>query len=582
MLGARRLADAKRLHSAGLAGAVCVVAWSMAGCTGLIEEAEGGELPFSAVNPAAQVAGSEEQLRALDPQLFEAARGFFPYDDYANPRPRMFRLTRQQMQRTASAMLPGLTLPSVIDAMPRDPLQTNYEYADNLRFNEANFTPYVTWAGAVAANVAQRPSVVAPCTAEDRACLSQSATAFVRSAFRGIATDAQVSRYRDYYLAAVDEIGVAAATAELVDLTLTSPSFVFREEVATTSGGQLLPAQLLQQLSYALADEPPQVLGLDSSQAASLVGTPDAYVQTVETILASPQARDKLQRFFLAWLEVREPADFTISTEVFPEFTPEMAEVVVDEVRRFLQHQLATAEPTLKGITRSTEAFVSAEGAELYGLSPQAARLADGQHPVALDPQQRLGVFTMPGVLASHSGPTTTRLVKRGVFFVRKVMCMPLGAPPQGIDTNVPEDAGDTERERIENATSQPVCLGCHGMINPFGFMLEEFDAIGRFRTMDEGHPVDPSIEVHFLEEGPFTASGAVEGLARFTDSARFKQCFARQVFRFYLGRDEEKEDDPVLRAMFFRFALEDRQDIVGMLRSLALSPMFTARTEER
>jgi hypothetical protein len=76
------------------------------------------------------------------------------------------------------------------------------------------------------------------------------------------------------------------------------------------------------------------------------------------------------------------------------------------------------------------------------------------------------------------------------------------------------------------------------------------------------------------------SASTPVEALKGFTRSLRFKQCFARQLFRFYMGRDEVAGDDPVLRQMFFEFANEDSQDLFHMLRTLAGSPAFSLRSE--
>ena len=198
-----------------------------------------------------------------------------------------------------------------------------------------------------------------------------------------------------------------------------------------------------------------------------------------------------------------------------------------------------------------------------------------------LDPTKRLGIFTQPAVIASHSGPTTTRLVKRGVYFVRKVMCVALGNPPQGLDTTIPTSAGDTERERVETVTAQTTCAGCHAYINPFGFMQENYDAIGRWRTTDNGHPIDASISVDFLDEGPLATDSPVEALRAFTHSMRFQQCFARQLFRFYTGRDEVKGDDPVLRKMLVDFT-DGGQDIVAMLRALASSQTFSRRAEVR
>jgi hypothetical protein len=370
----------------------------------------------------------------------------------------------------------------------------------------------------------------------------------------------------------VTEVGLAQATADLVDVTLASPGYAFREEVRTDAVGRLLPAQLLQNASYTLTDAPPAALGL--TLPAEVISLPEAELdRSVEQVLATPEARQKLLRFFMAWLEVREPDELDLAPSVFPELTPEVASAMVEETRAFLERQLSGDAPLLRDVTESTQAILSQPTAFLYGLTGNVAA-----GPTELDPTQRFGIFTHPAVIASHSGPTTTRLVKRGVFFTRKVMCLSLGAPPEDVDTTIPTLDGATERQRIESVTTPPRCAGCHSFINPFGFMQESYDAIGRYRTTDNGQPIDASIAVDFLDEGPFSASTSVEALKGFTRSWRFQQCFTRQLFRFYMGRDESEGDDPLLRTMFLDFARQDSQDLTGMLRTLAGSKSISDR----
>jgi hypothetical protein len=282
-----------------------------------------------------------------------------------------------------------------------------------------------------------------------------------------------------------------------------------------------------------------------------------------------------LLRFFSAWLEIKEPQDFDLSPSVYPEFTPAVAAAVVDDTRRFLAQQLGSELPKLRDVTETNDAFVSGPSAFLYGLGDAPA---DGK--VALDATERLGIFSQPAVIASHSGPTSTRLVKRGVFFTRKVMCLPLGLPPAGVDTTIPATAMGTERQRIAGVTSAARCQGCHAFINPFGFMQENYDAMGRYRDRDAGEPIDASISVDFLDEGPLTTSVPVDALRGFTRSLRFQQCFTRQLFRFYTGRDETPADDPLLRQLFFEFAQNQSQSILGMLSQLVSAPSYSSRTE--
>jgi hypothetical protein len=353
---------------------------------------------------------------------------------------------------------------------------------------------------------------------------------------------------------------------------LTSPGYLFRDEVQTDAQGRLLPAQLLQNLSYTLTDAPPEAVGLTTPAPGAKALADNEIAAAVEKVLTTRAARSKLLRFFTSWLEVKEPSELDISTEVYPELTPEVAAAIVADTRNFLENQLEIAAPTLRDVTESLSAIVSQPSAFLYGVS--------GNGQVTLDPAQRLGIFSQPAVIASHSGPTTTRLVKRGVFFTRKVMCLPLGVPPADVNTSLPEDIEGTERERIQGVTQPARCAACHNYINPFGFMQESYDAIGRFRTMDGDRPVDPSISVDFLDEGPLNATTTVEALRGFTRSLRFQQCFTRQLFRFYLGRDEAAGDDPLLRQLFFEFAQNDSQSILTMLRSLANATTFHARAE--
>jgi hypothetical protein len=518
----------------------------------------------------------DDAMRAENPGLFETARTYFPQEAATHGPKRLFRLTRAQLDVTTKALLPAHYATSATETFPRDPLQTNYEYAENLSFNASNFTPYTRWVEQLAGSVRANPSGVIDCAAQSNSptCLDDQAQKFTAKAFRGITSQSMLQRFSAFYLASVTEVGFAEATANLVDLTLTSPQYVYRDEVQAANG-VLSPAQQLQNLSYTLADAPPDVVGLPFTAAAAQVGTPDAVQQAIDKVLATPAAREKLLRFFISWLEVKEADEFAIATDVFPEFTPAVAAAAVEETKAFLNHQLAGAAPKLKDVTQSTQSFVSEALAEIYGQ-----RTTSKTKLVDLDPTKRLGIFTQPAVIASHSGPTTTRLVKRGVFFTRKVMCLPLGLPPPGINTTLPPTENATERKRVETATSSATCQGCHRFINPFGFMQENYDAIGRWRTTDEGQPIDPSVRVEFLDEGPLITQSPVDALKGLTASARFQQCFARQLFRFYMGRDEAPGDDPVLREMFFGFANRGEQNIVGMLKTLARSASFSQRSE--
>jgi Protein of unknown function (DUF1588)/Protein of unknown function (DUF1595)/Protein of unknown function (DUF1592) len=518
-------------------------------------------LPLAAQTPAsapAVVLQTDQQFQKADPELFGVAKQYFPGTDSAMPTKRTFRLTREQIDASAASLLPDYTPPSTKAFMPKDPLQTNYEFAEILNFNAANIGGLSGWVGDITARVLKNPNGVINCAAGSTAdCQKTAVRAFVTKAFRGDVSEEKLAQFVEFYLKAVRSVGANQAAADLVEVALKSPSFLFRNELDVNRTGRLAPAQLLQAVTYTAADAPPEKLNLQSGLAGQYLRTGTEAYATISEIVRSPAAREKLLRFFTAWLEIKEPGDFTISQAVFPEFDAKMSAAMLNESKQFLRTQLSTPAPSLKDLTQATPVLASAKPG---------------------NPTQRMGVLSLPAVIASHSGPTNTRPIKRGVFWARKVMCMELEPPPPGTSTDVKETPGMTERQRIEEVTKGKACVGCHKIINPFAFFQENYDALGRWRTTDNGSPIDASIMIDFLDEDPVKTTGPIDGIKTLTDSMMFKQCFVRQMFRFYMGRKEDTSDDPLLRRMFFEFAYKDKQDILGALQTLTSSDRIVRR----
>ncbi len=539
------------------------------------------------VRAQAPVPPAEQYVHTLNPALYEAAREFFPSDDTAAPTfptHRIFRLTRQQFDATIASLLPDYAKRSIKTAVAKDPLQTNYEYADLLSFNPANIRGYKAWVGEITEAVKADPSRIVNCTARKNTpdCLRGEALRFVIKAYRGSGRDDEdqkLLKTADFFVNSVAAVGLNQATADLVEVVLNSPHFLYSKEVHLTGAkrkhGRLPPAQLLALMTYTLADVPPEALRLDSDAALQHVQTPGDRQATISAILASKASREKLVRFFKAWLEVRDPGEFTISQQIFKDFTDTTATAMLAETDSFLRDALAKPTPRLLDITHATRTFVS------KALEPIYATKADdpaGTKAIDLNRAQRLGIFTHPAVLASHSGPTNSAPIKRGVFFARKIMCVDLEPPPQGLDLTIYEKPGATERQRIEAVTGQNACVGCHKIIDPLGFFQESYDALGRWRTQEEGQPIDASMHAAFLGKDVPKTTTAVEALKALTATSQFKQCFVRQLFRFYMARKEDPSDDRLLREMFVTFAHNDSQDILALVRLLANSDRVSMR----
>ncbi len=516
--------------------------------------------------PQAQSAGSPATT-----EIETLARQFFPSDERKAPAARLIRLTREQIDASLAVLLPGYGVKSVKSAIPRDPLQTNYEYADLVGLNASNMSGLTSWISEVSRRVRQNPTALIRCATVDDACLRTHARAFATKAFRGDAKPERVEKIVEFYVVGVKTVGLNQATADLVEVVLNSPDFLFRKEIETGAHDRLAPAQLLQAVTYTIADAPPDAVSLLSEKADQHLRNGTEAATTISALLQTQAARAKLQRFFKAWLEIKEPGDFTISQSVFPEFKPAYAASMLSEAQQFLTAQLSKPTPSLKDITQSLAIDGEAAG-ETAVADPIAAKLAETE-TVA-----RIGLLTMPAVLASHSGPTNSRPIKRGVFWARKVMCMEMEPPPKELHAKLYDMSGVTERHRIEQSTKGAACVGCHKIINPLGFFLESYDALGRTRTVDNGQPIDTGILIDFLGSTPVKTDTAVGAVKVLSSSAMFKQCFVRQMFRFYMARSEEPSDDPVLRRMFAAFATDDEQDILKALYALASSDRMVRR----
>jgi len=206
-------------RNSGVGALLAAVALLAAACEGVISDADQPPGNFGpngagfggAGNGGSGIGGSGAGLPGgpsggpANPSLDAIATSYFPGQAMTNGPKRLSRLTRTQLDATTKTLLPKQygASPSAVATLPRDPLQTNYEYADNLSFNAANFTPYTHWVTNLVAGVKAAPQDVIDCgaTGNSPACLVEQSKKFVSRAFRGVASDAQLTRFSDFFTA---------------------------------------------------------------------------------------------------------------------------------------------------------------------------------------------------------------------------------------------------------------------------------------------------------------------------------------------------------------------------------------------
>lgn len=369
---------------------------------------------------------------------------------------------------------------------------------------------------------------------------------FARRAWRRPPTESEVQRLLSLFEAARSSgAEFVAAVRQPLKAVMVSPHFLFVVESEPEEGGvqRLSPHQLAMRLSLFIWSSIPDEDLLAAADSGA-IHDPQVLKEQVRRMLADPRARALGENFGLQWLGLAHFATTAApDAELFPEFSPALASDMREEAIRLVTHIFTDDRPLLELLDAD---YVHANGvlASHYGLD--LPRDAPWQQ-VSLADRQRGGVVTLAAVLTSASYPRRTSPVLRGRWILEEILGSRVPPPPPGVPSleEISAEEGDlTFRERLELHRAKPECASCHDRMDPLGFGLENFDAIGRWRNEAEGHPVDA---VGKLPSGE-TFSGPEElkqVLLKRQDE--FQRHFIRKLLGFALGRSLNKFDDCVI-----------------------------------
>jgi hypothetical protein len=289
----------------------------------------------------------------------------------------------------------------------------------------------------------------------------------------------------------------------------------------------------------------PDATLFQAAQKGELVTAAQVRAQA-ERLLADPRAREAVAHIVRQWLSLEQMDDMDKITAVFPDWNPALGPSMRKEVEAFVADAFWGTPGTLAALYTGTRTFISADLAKLYGVgAPAGTALA----PTQLDPTRRSGLLTLVGVLAANAANDQTSPTLRGAFVRTRVLCGELPPPPPDVNNQrPPRSAVATTRERVNQHAADPSCAGCHVLIDPIGFGLERYDAIGKYRDTENGKPVDDSGEVAGTSIGKFT--GAIELGTKIAASAEAARCLGEQLFRAALGRAAGPDDAATLDAI--------------------------------
>ncbi len=422
---------------------------------------------------------------------------------------------------------------------------------------------------------------VVPCLPSEigeEACGATFVERFGRLAYRRDLTVDEQSGLEALFAEALADRGFDAAIRTVIETVLQSTSFHYRfERAAGEPDADGLVAldgfELASRLSFFLWASGPDEALLDAAASGALAD-PEGVRAQAERMLGDRRARRGLGNFFRQWLRLDRVLVADKSAELFPEFDGELAAELAQGAIELATYVTLDADGNLEALYTTDVVAVTERTAPIFGVAPPEG---PGYALVTAPEGQRFGVLTAPAIMAGFAKPEESSPIARAVFIREALLCEPLPSPPEGVLIESPPfDPTQTTRQRFAQHAADPACVGCHRLIDPLGFPLEGYDAIGRFRTEENGIPIDTSGQLDGAEDasGPLSGPGDLARALSSSDVGR--RCFLTQLSRYASGRTETPGEACALDAMATE--LEPGTPIRTILASIVTRPSFLRR----
>ncbi|MBM63883.1 MAG: hypothetical protein CL484_13130 [Acidobacteria bacterium] len=408
-----------------------------------------------------------------------------------------------------------------------------------------------------------------------------------RRAFRRPATESDVEMLLGFYREGRKVSDFEGGVQTAVERILVDPEFLFRIETDPLGAlaGKAYPIsglELASRLSFFLWSSIPDDELLDAAARGDLQ---DSVVldQHVRRMLADPRAAALVENFGTQWLQLRKLKNAVPDTATYTSFDENLRDAMLQETQLFLQHEIREDRP-LVNLLRANYTFANERLAKHYGIPD-----VYGVHfrPVTYPVGTRSGLLGHASILTITSYANRTSPVVRGVWLLDNFLGTPPPPPPPDVPS-LPGASGSgatrSVRERLEQHRDNPVCASCHNTIDPLGFALEEYDAIGRWRaTNGGGTPFDTGIPID--ASGTLVDGTEVHGLTGLqavilSREDQFVETVAEKMLTYALGRTLEHYDMPVVRSISRQIASDDLTWSSLITRIVKSTPFLMRRSE--
>jgi len=416
--------------------------------------------------------------------------------------------------------------------------------------------------------------------ADEATCARKIVSNFARRAFRRPVTDEDVTPLMAFYKSGSANGGFERGVRDAVTAVLASPHFLYRAESGNPLGGTrtLSDLELASRLSFFLWSSLPDEELLDLGTRSRL-SQPDVLAKQVRRMLADPRAKSLVDDFAFEWLNVAKLDEIAPDNRLFPQASGllDPRGLFKEELRLFIDSVLRENRNVVELLT-ADYTFLNERLAMHYGME----NVKGSQfRRVTLENPARYGLLGKAAILNLTANPNRTSPVLRGAWILDRLLGTPPAPPPPNVPTlaeNRPGQKAQTVRERIEQHRSNPTCMGCHGVMDPLGFALENFDTVGQYHAKDAQTltAIDTS---GVLPDG--TPIKGPEDLRKALAAKpdQFVQALTENLLTYALGRGTDYQDMPAVRKIV-RSAAGDNYRFESIVLGIISSDAFRKRED--
>ncbi|MFK7765681.1 MAG: DUF1592 domain-containing protein [Mariniblastus sp.] len=382
---------------------------------------------------------------------------------------------------------------------------------------------------------------------------------FVARAFAKQLTDEDRQFFVDQHFE--KEISIEDQVKRVVIMTLKSPRFLYPAIQQRDRDHELA-----RRMSLSLWDSVPDATLIRLAEKGQLK---DKKVTERELyrMVNDSRSHEKLHSFFHYWLKADHGANVTKDKDAFPDFDDAIVSDLKTSLDLYLDEVIWNEKSDFRELFLADYLYVNPRLAKFYGLESEE----DGFQKVSVDPKKRAGILTHPYLMTGLAYHKDSSPIHRGVFVAKQLLGRRLRQPPNDVKPLTEEfDPKMTTRQRVEHQTKETGCMNCHTVINPLGFSLENFDAVGRFRTEERQKPIEVST-VYKTPNGKKVELNGARDLAEFLATNEMAQrSFIRQLFQHYAKQSIDAYGADQLDRLHNRFVEVDF-NVRQMLVEIAL-----------